>query len=639
MKKKAAKIILQGKFIGNTRGFGFVAPSDGGADIFIPPHLTLGALDGDAVEYKIVKESKEPTEGSPSKTGKVIAITARTAMVGAFFTRGTSGYVRPVDTKIPYVFEVPPKTIKRFGLVDGHRVVFTVDKRTDVSRGDHTCQITEVLGHINDPGMDVLTLVRQADVPYEFPEKVMAEANALPDAVLPEEIQGRLDLRSIFTFTIDGDDTKDIDDAISFEKLPDGSFKLGVHIADVSHYVREGMALGASALDRGTSIYLADRVIPMLPHRLSSGVCSLFPNVDRLTLSCMMTVSPQGHVLSHEIAESVIHSQKRWTYDQVQNSLDAGDNPLLLDMDGLREVLRKKREAKGALDFDLPEAKIRVDDTGKPISIEPHKRTNATGIIEEFMILCNETIAAHFLALEAPFVYRTHEPPSEEKILRLGGITKQFGFKTPQNVSSPIALQRLLAKTANTAAAQVVATAVLHSLPQARYTPSDPTHYGLASQAYCHFTSPIRRYADLQAHRIIKAWLNGKSLDRFDEILPGVCAQCSKTERIAEALEREVTQLKKVQFMAPFEGEVFEGTISGVTSWGVYVVLPNTVEGIVPVEHLRRRQFVFDKEKGVYNGKKKGKEKQVLTHGTPVTVRLVKVAEDEMKLMFGLVLK
>jgi len=657
LKSKPESLQLAGKFIGNARGFGFVAPSNGGADIFIPPHLTLGALDGDIVTCKITQEelSHIPVNpDKPSRTGKVVEIANRRPMVGAFFTKGNQGFVRPVETKIPYIFSVPPKTISRFGLADGHRVIFSVDKRMDPADGIQPCFITEVMGHINDPGIDVLTLVRQADIPYEFSGETMTEVTALPDVVTEEECRDRLDLRDNLIFTIDGDDTKDIDDAISFDVNEDGSIKLGVHIADVSHYVKEFSALDDSALDRGTSIYLTDRVIPMLPHRLSGGICSLFPYVDRLTLSCIMTVNPQGYVTDYEIIKTVINSKKRWTYNEVQEIIDGADTTedwrkIIEAMDSLRDTLRKKRDAKGALDFDLPEAKIRVDETGKPISIELYVRTRATGIIEEFMILCNETIAAHFLNLEAPFVYRTHEAPSVDKLAKLSGITQHLGFTVPKNTDSPMALQRLLAKTAGTPAAQAIATAVLHSLPQARYTPDNPTHYGLASQAYCHFTSPIRRYADLQIHRIIKAWLaspsghpglNPEAYQHFNEILPTVCAQCSHTERAAEALEREVEQMKKVQFMSGQEGQIFEATISGITQWGVYVMLANTVEGIIPFENLRRNHFTFDKEKVVYIRKAQKKSKTnnsaALRHGETITVRLVKVLDDERKIIFAI---
>ena len=630
---------ITGKFIGNAKGFGFVTPDDGTADIFIPPHATHDALHGDIVKCKLTHENADAMSSNhdktSSRTGKIIEITSRAPLVGAFFAENGHGFVRPAESKIPYVFAVPSKSIKRFGLADGHRVIFSV-------KDDGTCFITEVIGHIHDPGIDVLTLVRQANVPYQFSDAAIAEASAMAENVMEEDIRGRLDLRDLHTFTIDGDDTKDIDDAISFEKLPDGNYKLGVHIADVSHYVREGTVLDDAAMERGTSIYLADRVIPMLPHSLSSGICSLFANVDRLTLSCIMTVDSGGNVLEYEIAETVINSKKRLTYNEVQDAL--GSDGMLREMDILRETLRHKRESKGSLDFDLPEAKIRVDENGKPISIEPHVRTQATGIIEEFMILCNETVAAHFLALEAPFVFRTHEAPGAEKIARLRAFTKQFGFKTPGDLDSPIAMQRLLNASSNSAFAQSIASAVLHSLPQARYTPDNPVHYGLASDAYCHFTSPIRRYADLQVHRIIKAWIKKSSLEHFSSMLPAVCAACSTTERIAEALEREVEQMKKVEFMSAQTGQNFEATISGVTAWGVYVMLPNTIEGMIPFDNLRNNRFAFDKDKSIYvRDKAKGRKSHgkgvSLRHGDKLTVRLTSANEDERKLVFSIAQK
>ena len=623
---------ISGKFSGNARGYGFVMPENGGEDIFIPPDATNGALDGDIVLCKIVRERSG--DSTSRHSGRIAEIVSRGTLIGTFFTEGKHGYVRPVESKIPYIFTVPPKAISRFGLVDGHRIIFTTDKRGNVADGIVTCFVTEVLGHIHDPGMDVLTLVRQAGVQYEFPSAAMDEANAKPESVTDADMAGRLDLRDTLTFTIDGDDTKDIDDAISFVQNSDGGYRLGVHIADVSHYVTEGTALDKAAQDRGTSIYLADRVIPMLPYRLSSGICSLFEGVDRLTLSCLMEVNADGFVTAYEITPSVIRSAKRWTYDKVQEILDTGqaedDWPAIIhDMDKLRATLRKNRERKGALDFNLPEAKIRVDETGTPISIESRGRTHATGIIEEFMILCNETVAAHCLASDIPSIYRTHEPPTSDRMAKLAGITKPFGYKTPKSAESPLVLQRLLNRTENTPAAYAIATAVLHSLPQARYTTDIPTHYGLASSAYCHFTSPIRRYADLQVHREIRRQTpNTVSLDT-------IAAICSRTERIAEALEREVEQLKKVQYMAAHAGEVFAAVVSGVTAWGVYVMLANTVEGLIPFENLRRHGFVFDKEKNIYESKSRKKSKVItLRHGEALQVRLSKVDTEERKLTF-----
>jgi len=581
------------------------------------------------------------------------------------------------------------KSISRFGLADGHRVVFSVDKRHRPDARAVSCFITEVLGHVNDPGVDVLTLVRQAGIPVEFPENALEETKNIPNEVSKVETENRLDLRDEFIFTIDGDDTKDIDDAISFAKTENG-FSLGVHIADVTHYVKENSALDAAALNRGTSIYLADRVIPMLPHKLSSGICSLFPDVDRLSLSCMMNVNKNGDVVDYKISESVIRSKKRFTYTEVQNILDtcnavsdkdsdSGENSderfaagevdsdsgerfaasevdsdsgerlaksevdsnidksfdvLISNMDELREILNKKRQKRGALDFDLPEAKIRVDKNGRVISIEPYPRNNATGIIEEFMILCNETIAAHFFSRQTPFVYRSHEAPSTAKVKSLQILAVTMKIPTANN------LQKLLESAKNTPAAYAISTAVLQAMPQANYTHTNPTHFGLASQAYCHFTSPIRRYADLQIHRVIRATLGEFSSEQkkhFEAIFPEVCAQCSRTERAAEALERDVAELKKTQFMADKIDKKFKAIVSGVASWGVYVMLENTAEGLVPAPVLLRQRYKFYKEEAVYKTKRRpGEESKILRHGSEVVVRLVSVNEDERRMNFVL---
>ncbi|MCL2371811.1 MAG: RNB domain-containing ribonuclease [Defluviitaleaceae bacterium] len=663
--------------MGNARGFGFViAQEDRGGDVFIPPHFTFGALNGDLVRYVLDDASKWRDSGQPE--GRVLEVLQREPMVGTYFVDAGQGYVRPVDARMPCDFAVSAKTVKKFGLVDGLRVAFSVDMalRPDLELAN--AYVIKVLGHVNDPGVDVLSLVYEAGVPYEFPENATAEAAALPDDVNPASQKGRRDLRSQLIFTIDGDDTKDIDDGISFEVKPDG-YRLGVHIADVSHYVAAGGALDGEAFARGTSIYLADRVIPMLPHKLSSGVCSLLPGVDRLSLSCVMEIDQRGNVLEYEIFESVICSKKRLTYDQVQAELApdgehtrenaggvfvydsqpvAGDtaktNPigrkmrptgfepdwptLFHQMNGLREILYNKRLANGALDFDLSETKIRVDEAGRPISVEPHKRNQATGIIEEFMILCNETIATHLLGHGLPGVFRTHEAPSAAKLAALQPMAKGFGISIPKKAEKPMALQRLLSATANSPAAAVVAQGVLRSLPQAHYTPDSPGHYGLASAAYCHFTSPIRRYADLTLHRILKAWL-GRKTTPVTENLPAICAQCSTTERIAEALEREVTQLKKVQFMEGQEGQTYNATVSGVTPRGIFVMLKNTIEGMIPATNLTKYDFKFDKEKNIYirRSKKKSRTKnEALYPGATVKVRLAHVSQEEMKLTFVL---
>jgi len=626
--KKAS--LLKGKFVGNERGFGFVIPEEG-EDVFIPASYSRGALHGDEVAFKIV--SRKIKDDGHQQIGEIFEITRREPMVGTFYIENGVGFVRPSIKKIPYFFAVPPKTIAHFGLADGHRVVFSVNKRHRPAENLSACFITEVLGHINDPGVDVLSMVLMAGVPYNFSEEVTEEVLKLPTEVEETDLPGRRDLRNEYIFTIDGDDTKDIDDAISFAKADDG-FRLGVHIADVTHYVRENTALDASALNRGTSIYLADRVIPMLPHTLSSGICSLFPNVDRLALSCQMLVDTSGNVTEYEFFTSIINSKRRFTYTEVQNLLDTGENELINSMDELREILRKKRDKRGALDFDLPESKIRVDESGRVTSIEPYPRNNATGIIEEFMILCNETIASHFYAEKIPFVYRTHEQPSTEKLTGLQALITNLGPELPKTKRvTAKTLQDLLETAKNSPAAYAVSSALLRALPQANYTPDNPTHFGLASEAYCHFTSPIRRYADLQIHRIVK-----KIIEPCIENLHIVCAQCSRTERVAENLEREVEELKKVQFMSDKKGERFAAIVSGMTSRGLYVLLENTAEGLVPESNLLKHKFKYNKEYGVYEKKRERGQKsgKILRHGSPVTVRLTGTNEDECRLYFVL---
>ncbi|MCL2500872.1 MAG: ribonuclease R [Defluviitaleaceae bacterium] len=651
-----------GKFVDSSKGFGFVEIETPGADdLFIPPHFVCGALHGDSVEVKTETDPHprwETDDGKTRQIGRIIRIIKRGTYVGTYYTEGAQGYVRPMEAKIPYAFAVPPKSKGRFGLGDGHRVVFSVDKRERPENALASAFITEMLGHMNDPGVDVLTLVRQAGIPYEWPDDVADAAAGVPTEVgidLPDSsLFTRLDLRDWRICTIDGDDTKDIDDAISLTVTDEGNFTLGVHIADVAYYVAEGSPIDREALRRGTSVYLADRVIPMLPHSLSSGICSLFPDTDRLALSCVMTVNVDGHVIEHGIYETIINSKKRWTYNEAEAFLVNIENeqkdeafafpddlaPWVLmfkNLNALRDILYKKRRARGALDFDLPEAKIRVDENGLPVSIEPYVHNRATGIIEECMILCNETVAAHCLKGKVPFIFRTHEPPNAIKMTQLSRVAQNYGVKIPATAAKPKALQKVLSAIADSPAAYAVSGAILRALPQAHYTPDNPSHYGLASEAYCHFTSPIRRYADLQAHRIIKNFLNTPptlSASYFKQRLPAVCAQASHTEREAEALERDVTQLKKVQFMQGYEGETFTGIVSGITAWGVYVMLPSTVEGMIPAESLKKSGLRYDKDRKCYVS---NRNRTAFAPGTKVTVRLISTDVEERKITFKMI--
>ena len=529
--------IFTGTFLATAKGYGFVSTGTP-PDIFIPEDFTNGALHLDTVECVLRRGSS-----STRPDGEIVKLVSRgiPSIAGTFCAEKKGGYLTSLEPKIPYAFDIAPIAVKRLGLVDGHRVMFNVSLKGQV-------QITEIFGHKNDIGMDVLSMVRQSGVPYEFPQEVINEANALPDTVTDADTEGRVDYRHLHIITIDGADTKDIDDAISLTKLPNSNFELGVHIADVSHYVRPGSAIDLEARKRGTSIYLADRVIPMLPHKLSNGICSLNPHVDRLAMSCVMEINGQGDVVKHKLAPSVIHSKMRCTYDEVAQKTDE-----FADMYKLAEILNKKRIARGALNLNVKEGKAIVDESGFPLDIQLREANAATSLIEEFMIVCNETIAER--SKNKPFVFRTHEEPEPDKMIQ---IQKD--------------LERLAAQPA-------VSTLILRNLKQAKYTMENIGHFGLASECYCHFTSPIRRYPDLLVHRSLKDGLKKRGL-------ADLCLHCSWTERNAETLERDVLQLKKVQFMADKVGQVFDGMVSSVVDWGIFVQLPNTVEGLVPAEFL-----------------------------------------------------
>jgi len=635
-----------GKFIGNERGFGFVTFEDGPADIFIPRHFTAGALNGDMVEVR--RESGVQDMKGPA--GRVIKLVRRFPIVGTYIKNSSGSYVVPINKNVPYRFTVSLPIIKTHNLTDGMSVLFSVDKRHNALYGEMPCYIVEVLGHKNDTGVDVLTLIRQARVPYEFSDEVLEEIEALPNEVFETDLTKRKDLREDLIFTIDGDDTKDIDDAISIEVTQEGNYRLSVHIADVAHYVQPNTALSESALERGTSVYLADRVIPMLPARLSNGICSLFPNVDRLTLSCVMIVDKKGKVRKHRIFTSVIRSKRQWTYQEVQNILDEPEGAEYKEngtdwrsvfklLDEFRQVLLEKRKLRGALDFDMPEAKIEVDDNGRPVSIELYPKNQATGIIEECMILCNETIAKHFLSRKFPFVYRSHETPDAKKFKELKTYLRNYGLaNTLVKPYRPTAVQRVLTAAEGTPAAVAVHIAVLRTLPQACYSHTSGKHFGLASTGYCHFTSPIRRYADLQIHRIIKSILRGEdAYNLYIDVVPEVCKICSRTERTAETLERDVADLKKAQFMANKEGQTFDAVVTGVTTRGIYVTLPTTVEGMVPIATLTNLHYFYDEENETFEQDKHSPlSVKTLRHGTKVTVRLEEVNERERRLKFTL---
>ncbi len=579
-------------------------------DLYIPENFVNGAFHKDTVRVSLLSGHSAGQNGRRQEA-QVIEILARgmKQIVGIYDKSNKNyGFVIPDNTKIGEDIFVPAERSK--GAVTGHKVVCEI---TDYGRNNRKPEgkITEILGHVNDPGVDIMSIVRGYELPVEFSEKIMHQAERVANEVSGADMEGRSDLRGVQMVTIDGEDAKDLDDAVSLTK--DGAlYRLGVHIADVTNYVQENSALDWEARERGTSVYLVDRVIPMLPHKLSNGICSLNAGEDRLALSCLMTIDQKGEVVSHEIVESVIRVDRRMSYTSVKKILEDRDEaecreyealvPMFELMRELAGILRAKRKKRGSIDFDFPESRIILDRQGHPLEIKPYERNVATKIIEDFMLIANETVAEHFHWMELPFVYRTHDNPDPEKISKLGTFIRNFGYsiKSRQEEIHPKELQKLLAKIEDTPEEALIARLTLRSMKQAKYTINCTGHFGLACPYYCHFTSPIRRYPDLQIHRIIKEQLRGrlneKRIEHYNEILPEVAKHSSEMERRADEAERETDKLKKVEFMEHHIGEVYEGVISSITAWGVYVELPNTIEGMIHVSMLPGDYFYYDEE-------------------------------------------
>lgn len=623
-----------GTFIGHARGFGFVTPDAGGEDIFIPASETMGAMQKDRVLYKVLHKAEKGKKAD----GVIVRILERgqQRIVGTF-EAGSKGYgfVVADDKKIAKDIFISRENTK--GAVTGHKVVVEITDYGEDRRNPEG-KVIEILGHINDPGVDILSVIRRYELAVEFPEEVYAEIEHLGTEVAEADKKGREDLRDLLTITIDGADAKDLDDAVSLKRLGNGNFELGVHIADVSHYVRENTALDKEAYARGTSVYLVDRVIPMLPHKLSNGICSLNPHVDRLALSCLMEVNGRGEVVSHRILESVINSDYRMTYTAVREILEDGAPalleqyaeilPMLEDMEELRQILGEKRRKRGSVNFDLPESKIILDENGKPIDIKPYEKSIATNMIEEFMLVCNETIAENSFWQEMPFMYRSHQEPDEDKLEKMEQFLRGFGYylRKKDGEIHPRELQKVLQKAEETDEERIITRMVLRSMMQARYTAENGGHFGLAAKYYCHFTSPIRRYPDLEIHRMIKKMLHGeldeKASAYYRRKMPDWAKHCSKQERVAEDAERDTDALKKVEFMEDKVGQIYEGIISGVTNWGIYVELPNTIEGMVALSQMDDDYYEFDEKKMLVFGKRTKKSYRL---GDKVVVSVAKV--------------
>ncbi|KXG74010.1 ribonuclease R [Thermotalea metallivorans] len=638
--------LMVGKLQQHAKGYGFLLSElEGYSDVFIPASDMNGAMHNDRVIARVIKRS---SDGKKSE-GEIIRIIERAnkEVVGTFESSKNFGFVVPDDRRINMDIYIPKSEFN--GAKDGYKVVAEITRWPEARRNPEG-RIIEVIGHKDDVGTDILSIIKKYKLPEEFPKKVEEEAQSIPEIIPEEEIARRRDLRHERIVTIDGEDAKDLDDAVSVQRLPNGNYLLGVHIADVSFYVKEGKPLDKEALKRATSVYLVDRVIPMLPKKLSNGVCSLNPKVDRLTLSVTMEIDKKGKVIQHEIFESVIRTCERMTYTDVSDILEKQDETLMKRydyliadfrlMEELCKILRKRREDRGSIDFDFDESKIILDENGKPIEVRKAERRIANRIIEEFMLICNETVAEHYYWANIPFVYRIHEDPDMEKIENFNKFIHNFGYhlKGATNEVHPKSLQDLLKKVEGKKEERIINTLMLRSLKQARYSPECSGHFGLAAQYYSHFTSPIRRYPDLQIHRIIRESLSGKLTEKRIEKLKGIVAKTaeksSERERIAEEAERETEDLKKAEYMSYHIGEEFDGIISSVTSFGMFVELENTIEGLVRISSLIDDYYIYDPDHHLFRGERTKKTYRI---GDEVRVKVVHVDIAQQEIDFVLV--
>ena len=639
-----SEYLVVGRLEGNERGFGFVMSKDRpGEDIFIPADSMLGAMHGDTVIANLISRK------SPGKKqeGEIVRILERAneTVIGTFEDNGSFGFVVPDNHKIAFDIFVPKA--QTLNAKDKQKVVVKI-KRWPEFRRNPEGEVVEILGFLSEKGTDILSIIRQFNLPEEFPDEVRAEALNVPGSISKEEIASRLDLRDLKSFTIDGADAKDLDDAVSIERLQNGNYKLGVHIADVSHYVKAGSPLDKEALKRGNSVYLLDRVIPMLPHELSNGICSLNPNVDRLTMTVFMEINKDGKVVNNEIHESIINSKARLIYDDVSDLLEGTDSRAeeklnlikdeLFMMKELMGILREHRDRRGSIDFDFPESYIEVDKNGDPIDVRKSERRIANRLIEEFMLITNETVAERFFWAEIPFLYRIHEDPNPEKVADFIKFIQRFGYSIKGKELHSKDFQLLTAEIKGKKEEPVISTLLLRTMQKAVYSAEAGIHFGLAAQYYSHFTSPIRRYPDLEIHRIIKDYLYGRLTDKkmnlLEKILPEIAEQTSMTERRAEEAEREVDDLKKAQYMVKHIGDEFDGLVSSVTNFGLFVQLENTIEGLVHFNTMVDDYYYFDEENYMIVGER---TKKMYGLGDEVRIKVIGADVGKKNIDFALV--
>ena len=637
-----------GKFVAHRKGFGFVeSDEEYTQDLFIPAADTNGAMHND----RVVAEITKPATDEKRAEGTIIKVVEReiTKVVGEFQSNKTFGFVIADEKKFNQDIYIPKKYFS--GAKDGDKVVVQITVWPQAGRKPEG-KIIEVLGPKGEKEVEILSIIRAHGLPEEFPKKVLEEAQKVAQPIPQEEIDRRLDIRDLNIFTIDGEDAKDLDDAISIERLSNGNFKLGVHIADVTHYVHEKSKLDKEALKRATSVYLVDTVIPMLPKTLSNGVCSLNPHEDKLTLSVFMEIDRKGNVKQYDIKETIINSKARMTYTEVSDILEHDDEELKAKYSHVAEdfktaevlarILMERRNRRGAIDFDFPEAKIILTPEGKVSDIKEYERRISNRIIEEFMLITNETVAEHYFWLNIPFVYRIHETPSSEKMQELGKFVSTFGYTIKGDLEEvhPKALQSIISAIKGKKEEEAISTIMLRSLRQARYSPECSGHFGLAAKYYSHFTSPIRRYPDLQIHRIIKEQLNNKINKKRQEQLVNIVdyasTQSSERERAADLAERDVKDYYKAVYMEDKVGEEFDGVVSSVTSFGMFIELPNTVEGLSRLANMRDDYYIYDEMTYTIIGERTRKTYRI---GDPVRIKVDNVNVDLREIDFKILYK